>query len=99
MFQELSSRVLFWRFVNGYGPYGGCSPQTSCVLVFFFFSSYFLVLLFGYLLLLLCYGFGNWDWGVKALSAYARLLVFLCIFLKASLEAAFIYDDNVKLAS
>ena len=50
-----------------------------------------------------------WVWelglGVKALSACARLLVFLCIFLKASQEAAFIiarppiYDDNVKLAS
>ena len=55
---------------------------------------------------MLCYGFGNWDWRVKALSAYARvrLLVFLCIFLKASPKATFIivrlpiYDDNVKLA-
>ena len=58
------------------------------------------------MLLLLCYGFGNWDGGVKALfaCARARLLVFLCIFLKASPKAAFIivrlpiYDDNIKLA-
>ena len=57
------------------------------------------------MLLLLCFGFGNWDWGIKALSACARLLVFLCIFLEASPEAALIivrppiYDDNVKLVN